>query len=118
VEFCPAVKIHNQPKNSDSNCGGHLFLKKFSVTAQSYVSSSKSDSPEMSNSALEDDTYEPFSTSSYVIMINNLSSDGICYDMLVAENNSESFSSLPYTSTSLYVDFIRNVFKKPRFNSC
>jgi hypothetical protein len=112
VEFCPIGKPHNQSKNSDSNSGGPIFLKKFRTTAQSYVSSLESNSSDTSSPSSEDYTYEPLSNSSSIPVNIILSSDVFFWNRITAEDYSQIYFSLPYTSISFHVDFIKNISSK------
>jgi hypothetical protein len=62
-----------------------------------------------SSSSSEDDAYEPSYNSSLSLGSTSLFSDGVSWDMIVAEGSPESISSIPYTYTSLPVDFIRTM---------
>jgi hypothetical protein len=62
-----------------------------------------------SSSSSEDDAYEPSYNTSLSLGSTSLSFDGVSWDMIVAEGSPESISSIPYTYTSLHVDFIRTM---------
>jgi hypothetical protein len=109
VESCPVGESHNQSESSRSSSDVPVFPNKFRLNAQSYVSSPELSFSKMSSSSSGDDTYEPSTNSSQNSESTSLSSDEISWDRIVAECSYESISSMPYTFTSLPIDFTRNM---------